>query len=325
MNAPLPLTLAVRVARKVPLAERICAVELVAADGGALPAFDAGAHVDVHLPGGWVRPYSLCNSPGDTERYRLGVLHDSASRGGSRALHEQVQEGQTLRISPPRNHFPLVADAPASLLVAGGIGITPLLAMAEQLGASGAAFTLHYAARSRRHAAFLDELARAPHAGRVRLHFDDEAGRPLDVAGVLADAPAGSHLYVCGPHGLIEATLAAARALGWDGSRLHHECFAPPAVAAGARGDTAFEVQLASSGRVVVVPPGQSIVQALAGAGVDVMTSCEQGVCGTCLTTVLAGEPDHRDAYLTPEERAANDRMLPCCSRARSPRLVLDL
>lgn len=316
-------TLAVRVARKVPLAEGICGLELVAADGGPLPAFTAGAHIDLHLPGGPVRPYSLCNPPGETHRYRLGVLRDAASRGGSQAVHEQLQEGQVLAISPPRNLFALVDDAPASLLIAGGIGITPLLAMAARLAAANAPFQLHYAARSRRHAAFVDELARAPYASRVHLHFDDEAAGPLALDRVLDGAADGTHLYVCGPAGLIQATLATARARGWPEARLHHESFTPTPVPGDQAGS--FEVELASTGQVVAVPAGQTIVQALAAAGVEVMTSCEQGVCGTCLTRVLAGQPDHRDSYLTTEERAANDQMLVCCSRARSPRLVLDL
>ncbi|WP_374675115.1 2Fe-2S iron-sulfur cluster-binding protein [Ideonella sp.] len=316
-------TLAVRVARKVPLAEGICGLELVAADGGPLPAFTAGAHIDLHLPGGPVRPYSLCNPPGETHRYRLGVLRDAASRGGSQAVHEQLQEGQVLAISPPRNLFALVDDAPASLLIAGGIGITPLLAMAARLAAADAPFQLHYASRTRRYAAFVDELARAPYASRVHLHFDDEAAGPLPLDRVLDGAAEGTHLYVCGPAGLIQATLAAARARGWPEARLHHESFTPAPVPGGQAGS--FEVALASTGQVVAVPAGQTIVQALAAAGVEVMTSCEQGVCGTCLTRVLAGQPDHRDSYLTPEERAANDQMLVCCSRSRSPRLVLDL
>lgn len=326
MNAPEPLLLRVTVASKTPVAEGICAFELVAADGGALPAFGAGAHIDVHLPSGLVRQYSLCNAPGETHRYLIGVLREPASRGGSAALHEQVQAGQQLTIGMPRNHFALVEPADQSLLLAGGIGITPLLAMAERLSARGEHFALHYAARSRARAAFLGRLATAPYAAQVALHLDDgPADQRLDLPQLLAAPWAGQHLYVCGPKGFIDAVLSEARAQGWPEAQLHWEFFANDA--GGARdSDEPFEVALAASGgRVVLVPRGRSIVQALAEAGVEVMTSCEQGVCGTCLTRVVAGVPDHRDAYLTPEEQAANDQMLLCCSRARSARLVLDL
>lgn len=325
MNAPESPLLRVTVASKTAVADGISAFELVAADGGTLPSFSAGAHIDVHLPGGLVRQYSLCNAPGETHRYLIGVLREPASRGGSAALHEAVLEGQPLTISTPRNHFPLIEPAARSLLLAGGIGITPLLAMAERLSVQGADFSLHYAVRSRSRAAFVDRLAAAPYASQVALHFDDEAPtQRLDLPAVIGAAPAGTHLYVCGPKGFIDAVLAQARTLGWPEAQLHWEFFANDA-GAPRDSDEAFEVELASSGRVVVVPRGRSIVQALAEAGVEVMTSCEQGVCGTCLTRVAAGVPDHRDAYLTPEEQAANDQMLLCCSRAKSARLVLDL
>jgi vanillate monooxygenase ferredoxin subunit len=324
MNAPdLPL-LRVKVARKAAVAPDICAFDLVPADAAALPAFSAGAHIDVQLPGGLTRQYSLCNPPTETHRYQIGVLRDNASRGGSQAMHDDVHEGQLLTISAPKNHFPLAPEASRSLLLAGGIGVTPILSMAERLSAAGAAFELHYCARSRGRAAFLDRLSRAPYAPQVALHFDDEpAGQRLDLPALLAPPQPGTHLYVCGPKGFMDAVLATARAQGWPEAQLHFEFFASDA---GPRdSDEAFEVELAASGRVVVVPKGQSIVQALAAAGVDVLVSCEQGVCGTCLTRVASGVPDHRDAYLTVEEQAANDQMLVCCSRAKSPRLVLAL
>jgi vanillate O-demethylase ferredoxin subunit len=325
-----PTTLAVRVASKTAAAQDICVFELVAADGSALPPFSAGAHIDVHVPGGPVRQYSLCNPPHETHRYRIGVLRDAASRGGSQAMHERVEVGQVLTISAPKNHFPLAADANAaaaagrSLLLAGGIGVTPILCMAEALSAAGADFEMHYCARSRRHAAFLDQLAAAPYAARVRLHFDDEApAQRLDIPALLAAPDARTHLYVCGPRGFIEAVLSSARAQGWPEAQLHCEFFAGEVVTTDA--DSAFEVSLKRTGRVVTVPKGITIVRALEAAGVPVMVSCEEGVCGTCLTPVLDGVPDHRDSYLTPEEQAANDQMLLCCSRARSARLVLDM
>ncbi len=328
MNAPAQRLLQVRVAAKASVAASVCRFDLVSADGSALPAFSAGAHVDVHLgaDGALVRQYSLCNPPGETHRYQIGVLRDAASRGGSATLHDQVHEGQVLTISAPRNHFKLAAGARRSLLLAGGIGITPLLAMAEQLSADGEDFDLHVAARSQAQAPFAAQLAAAPYAERVHLHLDDgPAEQRQDLPALLATPAAGTHLYACGPRGFMDAVLTTARAQGWPETQLHWEFFANDAAAAPRDSDEAFEVELARSGQVVAVPRGQSIVQALTAAGVSVMTSCEQGVCGTCLTRVSAGVPDHRDAYLTPEEHAANDQMLLCCSRARSARLVLDL
>ena len=320
-----PGLLQVRVARKQAVAEGISSFEFVAAAGGALPAFEAGAHIDVHLPGGLVRQYSLCNAPGPTQHYQVAVLREPQSRGGSQAMHEQVQEGSVLAISAPRNSFPLAAGAHSHLLMAGGIGVTPMLAMAEALHAAGQAFELHYATRSRARTAFADALAAAPYAAQVHLHLDDGAPEQrLNLPALLARPPAGRHLYVCGPQGYIEAVLGTARAQGWAEAQLHCEYFgaAPVVVAAG---EQPFEVELSSSGRVVQVPVGVPITQALADAGVFVATSCEQGICGTCLTRVLSGTPEHRDQYLTPEEQAANDVCLPCCARSRSARLVLEL
>jgi len=317
-------TIPVRVARKRVEAEGICSFELVHAEGGALPPFTAGAHVEVHLPGGVTRPYSLYGSPADTQRYRIAVLRETASRGGSAALHERVAEGDRLAIESPRNLFKLADEARSHLLLAGGIGITPLLAMAEELTRRGAPFELHYCARSRARAAFVEQIERSAYSGHVSLHFSDgDAARRLDIAALLAQAPRGRHLYACGPAGFMDAVLGAARAQGWPEAQLHHEVFG--ALPVDSSGDQAFEVQLGESGRIVPVPAGCSIVTALAQAGVTIPTSCEQGICGTCMTTVLSGTPDHRDQYLTPEEQAAGELILPCCSRAKSARLVLAL
>jgi vanillate O-demethylase ferredoxin subunit len=316
--------LSVRVARKTVEAEGICSFELVSADGKPLPAFSAGSHVDVQLPGGLTRQYSLCNDPTESHRYLIAVLRDPASRGGSLAMHDAVKEGDALTISTPKNHFALAHEAGSHLLLAGGIGITPLLCMAERLVNVGASFEMHYCTRSRPRTAFVERIAASAFATRVHFHHDDgPAAQRLDIAALLAERPAGRHLYVCGPKGFMDAVLGTARAQGWPESQLHFEFFS--AEVAPVAGDGAFEVQLASSGRIVVVAADRSIVQALAEAGVTVATSCEQGVCGTCLTRVIEGEPDHRDLYLTPEEQAAGDQFLPCCSRARSARLVLDL
>jgi vanillate O-demethylase ferredoxin subunit len=324
MNAT---TLKVRVARKTVEALDICSFELVAADGGSLPAFSAGSHVDVHVPGsagGITRQYSLCNDPAEGHRYLIGVLKDPATRGGSKAIHEQVKVGDLLEISAPKNHFALAHEAGRHLLLAGGIGITPILCMAERLAVMGADFEMHYGTRSKERSAFLERIARSSFASRVTHHFDDgPAAQKLDIAGLLATPQPGTHVYVCGPKGFMDAVLGSARGAGWPEAQLHYEFFSAAPTASAS--DGSFEVQLASSGRVVVVPRDQSVVQALAAAGVEVMTSCEQGVCGTCITRVLEGEPDHRDLYFTPEEHAANDQFTPCCSRAKSARLVLDL
>ncbi|KVN92292.1 Vanillate O-demethylase oxidoreductase [Burkholderia ubonensis] len=326
--------------RKLPVAADICAFELAPADGTPLPPFTAGAHIDVHV-GGFVRQYSLCNSPSETGVYRLGVLREPASRGGSLAMHA-CEPGATLDIGAPRNHFPLDPHAAHSVLLAGGIGITPLLSMAAHLVETGGSFELHYCAREPARAAFLDRLDTPALKARTRLWFDnDPGGRRIDFAQVLATPDAGTHLYVCGPGGFIGAVLAAAAQAGWNPANVHREYFGAAGVGAagvGAAGvgaaetgaaaesaDRSFQVSLAQSGRIVDVPAGTTIVEALRGCGIEVPVSCEQGVCGTCLTRVLSGTPDHRDVYLTDDERAANDQMLPCCSRALTPMLVLDL
>jgi vanillate O-demethylase ferredoxin subunit len=317
--------LTVRVERRAEEAEGICSYELVSADGAALPAFTAGAHIDVHVAPGLVRQYSLCNPPHETHRYLIGVLRDPASRGGSQAMHEQIRAGATLVVSAPRNHFPLV-DAPRSVLLAGGIGVTPLLAMAETLSAAGAQFEMHYCTRSPERTAFRERIEGAPFAARVSFHHDSV--QPLDLPALLArlrQQEPGTHIYFCGPEGFINHVKASAAALDWPEHQLHLEYFGAAAATAPAAGDQPFDVKLASSGACYTVPVGATVLQVLSAAGVFVPASCEQGVCGTCLTRVLDGVPDHRDLYLTEAEQAANDIFTPCCSRSRSATLLLDL
>ncbi|MEX3933707.1 2Fe-2S iron-sulfur cluster-binding protein [Paraburkholderia phymatum] len=317
-------TLTVRVARRSVEAEGIVSFEFASADGRELPAFDAGAHIDVHVPGGLIRQYSLCNSPADRRRYQIAVLRDEQSRGGSAGMHESVHEGDEIRISAPRNHFPLAHGEVKHLLLAGGIGLTPLLCMAEHLGDAGASFEMHYCTRSRSRAAFIERIARSPWAAQVQYHFDDgDAAQRLDLQALLAQPQPDAHLYVCGPQGFMNAVLDMARSLGWPEQQLHYEFFSAAPV--DTSNDGAFEVRLSRSGRIVPIPADRSVAQALADAGVDVPVSCEQGICGTCITRVIDGEPDHRDLFLSPEEQARNDQFLPCCSRAKSRRLVLDL
>lgn len=311
-----------RVARRRTEAEGIISLDLVAPDGVTLPPFEAGAHVDLHLPSGRVRQYSLCGDPRDGQRYRLGVLRDPASRGGSVELHECCIVGATVRVGAPRNHFPLAAQAQHSVLAGGGIGITPMIAMAHQLHARGASFELHYCVRSQATAAFIEELQAAPFAAHLHLHRDDgDAAQRFEPQTALPPAAEGTHLYVCGPTGFMDWVIGQAQQRGYAPAQIHREYFSAEVDTSGA----AFEVVAPSSGVTVRVAAGQTIVEALATAGIALPVSCEEGVCGTCLVNVLEGIPDHRDVFLTDEEKAANDQMLPCCSRALSSRLVLDL
>ena len=316
-------TIEVKVASKTNEADGICSYELVPTSGGELPAFEAGAHVDVHLPDNLIRQYSLCNPPIETHRYQIGVLRDAGSRGGSEAMHDRIDVGTVLRISAPKNHFPLV-DAKRTLLLAGGIGVTPILAMAETLASKGAAFEMHYCARSPEKAAFKERLGESHLRGLVHFHYDSgDAAQKLDMAALLANPQPDTHLYVCGPQGFIEYVLGTARAQGWPVPQLHVEYFSAAAV--DTTGDQPFDVKLASSGKVFTVAPGTTVIKVLADAGVEIPYSCEEGVCGTCLTRVIEGVPDHRDMYLTEEEQAANDQFTPCCSRSKTKVLVLDL
>lgn len=316
-------TLSVRVQRRHAETDGICSFELVSADGSALPAFTAGAHIDVHLGAGLIRQYSLCNDPAERHRYCIAVLREPQSRGGSKALHERVQEGKTLTISEPRNHFPLV-PAKRSLLIAGGIGITPILSMARTLHTQDADFEMHYCGRSASRMAFLAELADSPFKASVHIHADDGKGyEPFDALTVLGQLQPETHLYVCGPGGFMSHVLETAKNIGWAESQLHREYFA--AAPADTSGDGSFELKLAKSGQCIEVPAKKTALEVLLAQGFDIPFSCESGVCGTCLTRVIEGTPDHRDSYLTDAERAAGDQFLPCCSRSKSPVLVLDI
>jgi vanillate O-demethylase ferredoxin subunit len=254
----------------------------------------------------------------------IAVLLEADSRGGSAAIHALVP-GDTIEIGPPRNLFPLVQEAEHSILFAGGIGITPILSMAHHLSATGASFEMHYSARSPARMAFRDDLRNSRFSDRVHLYHDtDPPHARLDLGTLLREPAAGKHLYVCGPAGFIAAVLAAASEQGWQPANVHREYFgAAPHIANDS--NHAFTVELARSGASVEVGAAESIVKALARIGVEVPVSCEQGVCGTCLTRVLDGTPDHRDSYLLDSEKEANNQILCCCSRAKSNLLVLDI
>jgi vanillate monooxygenase ferredoxin subunit len=315
-------SLTVRVERKTREATDILGFDLVGIDGEMLPAFSAGSHIDLMLPNGITRQYSLCNPPTERRRYSIAVLREPASRGGSKALHDAVHEGDTLVISPPRNHFALAHGAKRHLLLAGGIGITPILCMADRLAATGEHFDLHYCARSEERMAFRERVQ--AFSERATLHLDDgDAVQRLDFASLLAQPEPGTHLYVCGPKGFMDAVLEAARHSSWKEECLHYEFFSGAAI--NTDSDSEFDVRLASTGQVIAVARGTSVTEALLCAGIKVNTSCEQGVCGSCLTRVLEGTPDHRDLYLTPDEQQKNDQFTPCCSRSKSKVLVLDL
>ncbi|MFZ2990458.1 PDR/VanB family oxidoreductase [Ideonella sp.] len=317
--------LRVRVHARTVLAAGIAGFELRALPGQSLPPFSAGAHIDVWPVEGLVRQYSLCNDPAESHRYQIAVLRAADSRGGSIAMHEQVQEGDLLRISPPRNLFAL-QPAPHTLLIAGGIGITPLMAMAHRLEHEAADFELHYCGRQLAGMACVDALKAASFADRVHFHVDDSAGLPsFQAEALLSRQPVGTHLYVCGPSGFMDWVLDTARRLGWPAGQLHREYFASSAPAGPQATDESFEVRLARNGLSCRVAAGQRVIDVLAAHGVDIPVSCEAGVCGTCLTTVLEGEPDHRDSFLTEEERQTGRQFTPCCSRALTPVLVLDL
>ena len=235
----------------------------------------------------------------------------------------QLQVGDTLEVSHPKNHFPLT-EASEYLLLAGGIGVTPMMCMAQVLHERSKKFRLHYAARSQASAAFVPWLNSTPFSEQLSLHFDDEApDQRLDFSRVLSTPMPDKHVYVCGPQGFINAALTTARALGWPENQLHFELFG--ADVSGQAGDQAFTVVLKNSGRHLSVPVNKTVAQVLHGAGIDLPVACEQGVCGTCLTRVTDGVPDHRDQYLTPEEQAANDQFLPCCSRSKTAILGIDL
>ena len=319
-----PPLLKVRVESKRVEATDICSFELGDPSGQALPPFTAGSHIDVHIGEGLVRQYSLCGRTDELQRYRIAVKKEPQSRGGSRAMHERVQAGDALAIGTPRSNFELKEDVEHSVLIAGGIGITPLLSMALRLDAIGRSFELQYFSRSVAHTAFHGLLSQRNFAGKVGFHYAIE---PDAVRSYLRQHlwhhQQGAHLYLCGPRPFMDLVEQTA-AITWPPESVHLEYFtADPAALAGQR-DT-FTVRLARSGGDYLIPADRTIVQALADRGIQVETSCEQGVCGTCLTGVLEGAPDHRDVFLTDEERAAGDKMLPCVSRARSDLLVLDL
>lgn len=304
-------------------AKDIHSIELRPVGGGRFPAFAAGSHIDLHLGNGLVRSYSLFNPAGETDRYCVGVLKDAKSRGGSRWVHEQLRVGSVITISEPRNNFPLHEEAAHSVLVAGGIGITPLLCMARRLKALGRSFELLYFARARANAAFTAEIEAL--GVTVHWHFDDERGAPPDLKALLAARPAGAntHYYACGPAVMLDAFEATCASLGY--ANAHIERFTAVEVKAATDARATYTVLLKQSGIEFVVEPDQKLLHAIRANGCEPITSCEDGICGACETKVLEGVPDHRDSVLSKAEREANKSMMVCVGGCKSERLVLDL
>ena len=308
----------VEVSAREAVADGVVRLTLRPTDGTELPEWEPGAHLDLDLAPDLVRQYSLCGDRHDRACYQVAVLREPAGRGGSAHVHDAVEVGRVVRVRGPRNNFAL-ADSPRYLFLAGGIGITPIVPMIAEAEKAGADWRLVYGGRSRASMAFRDELVER-YGDRVSLQPQDEVGL-LDLEGLLGTPSDGTLVYCCGPEALLEAV--EERCAAWPSGALHVERFAPKAVPSTAE-DGTFEVEFAQSGVTVTVPPGVSIVDAAAEAGVTIETSCREGTCGTCESEVLGGVPEHRDSLLTPEEQAENDVMFPCVSRAASEKLVID-
>lgn len=316
------------VKNKVTEASAVVRIVFGKANDGELPPFEAGAHIDVKLPSGLLRQYSLCRLQSDPRYYEIAVLKDPQSRGGSEQIH-QLEIGESLQISEPKNHFPLVSKDSKSLLIAAGIGVTPLLPMAQTLQCSEAPFEFHYCAKTPQTAAFAAALEQSSFADKMHFHFTgvpQSSGR-MNIQQVLSEHVQDSELYVCGPAEFISSVLEHAEAIGWPEERVHREFFSAPLTDLGHEDNTAFQVKLASTGQVLDVAENQAITDVLEENAIFIPVSCCEGVCGTCLTNVIEGEIEHRDVFLSKQERAEGKQMLLCCSRAKNKgdTLVLDL
>ncbi len=303
-------------------AQHVVSLHLESVDGSALPAYTPGAHVDLQLPNGLVRQYSLYEPHREGHPYRIAVLRDPNSRGGSNAVHDLLRVGQSLNLGRPRNKFEL-QDTEHALLLAGGIGITPILCMARHLHELGRSFEFHYFVRDRANAAFLDLLSHCPWSRVVHVHVDDEPSTSLDRDTVLHLRPGDARVFMCGPAGFLSYFESELRQRSWPEDRVHLERFAAQPLEAD--GSQQFTLRLVRSATELQIPESCSMLSVLLDHGYDVPYSCEQGYCGTCLTQVLAGVPEHLDTFLTDDQKAKNDVVMLCCSRARSSILEIDL
>jgi vanillate monooxygenase ferredoxin subunit len=311
------------VAKRTHEAHNMASFELVDPDGMTLPAFSAGSHIDVTIPGGAVRQYSLCNSSTERHRYLIGIWKDANSRGGSKAMHEAVGEGDTLQVGPPRNRFRVPRSTQRALLLARGIGLTPILSIADYLKSRGIPFELHYVFALMSPGAFERTIAESSFAENTRYYLEDsKQNRLLDPATVLAGRPDDTQLFICGVDWWQDPIINTAKQRGFSEERIHVERFTAKVPAALL--DKVFDVRIESTGAVFNIPGDKSITASLEEKGVKIPTSCEQGLCGTCKVKVLEGEADHRDKRLSTEQREAGF-FLACVSRAKSELLVLDL
>ncbi len=315
--------LEVQVIAKKLRSRNVVSVDLAAINDAELPAFEAGAHIDLHLQNGLVRQYSLFHSPKQGDQYRIAIQLAEPSRGGSYWVHRNLQVGDIISVSEPKNVFQLAENAPKHILFAGGIGITPLLSMAECLSDSSQEFELHYSAKSWGDAAFGREISASPWAEQAQFYFSDQGNR-LDAGKIFADLDPKAHIYVCGPERYIDYILHTAKEANWPEEQVHRELFQAPSSSEECE-NTAFELHLSLSGLTLDVPADSSVLDVLTEAGIDVPFSCGEGVCGTCITNVVDGTPDHRDHYLTDKEKACNREFLPCCSRSKTPSLTIEL
>ena len=310
-------TISVRLKSITYEAKDVLLFELIPLCDQKLQPFSAGSHIDVFLPNGLIRQYSLCNSPLEKNRYVLGVKRDPLSRGGSNYIHDVLKVGSELKISVPRNNFPLSNESPHSVLIGGGIGITPLISMGHELNAKNASWQLFCSFKNRSDVVLSGQFD----ASKVHLHIDSESQTGfLDITSILSNAPEGSHFYCCGPEPMLNNFIEQSKLI--DTSRIHYEFFKP--IATKLTGDS-FEVKLHHTKKIFHVGPDQTILQVLQKNGISAPGSCEQGICGTCETHVLDGIPDHRDSLLSAEEKYTNKVMMICCSRSLSPSITLDL
>lgn len=319
MSTTCTLTLEVKQMRVE--SESVMSLELADPNGNQLPAWEPGAHIDIDLGPGLIRNYSLCGDPADLSSYRIGVLREPASRGGSQHIHEVLRPGHLVQISEPRNNFKASESDKSLIFIAGGIGITPILAMANQALEQGRDFQLFYGGKSRKSMAFLKEIE--VFGDRANLTSDDEEGR-LDLDGILRNAPSGDYeVFVCGPGGLIDEI--ERRSEAWPKGTFHCERFVAKKIEAPVNGEREFTVSCTQSNLMVSVAPDESILATLEKAGMDVPFSCREGTCGTCETDIISGTPDHRDSLLSSEEQESGETMLICVSRCKSDLLELDI